>query len=67
MSDHEFDRLCLEVDTAISTGNRKMDNFFRNHFDPSTGQWVNRHPEKGGLENILLRHFPGFLDPAYVS
>lgn len=57
MSDAEFDRLSLEVDTSIPTGNRKLDNFFRKHFDPSTGQWVHMHPEKGKLRQLYFNHY----------
>lgn len=56
MSDAEFDRLSLEVDVSIKTGNRKLDNFFSKHFDPSTGQWVHKHPEKRKLRDIYLKH-----------
>lgn len=58
--DHEYDRMSLEVDTSISTGNLKLDDFFREHFDPSTGSWVHRHPEKDKLRYIYLKyHLPG--------
>jgi hypothetical protein len=55
MSDAEFDRLSYLVDTSITTGNRKMDNFFKKHFEPATGMWVRKHPDKSGLENIYHR------------
>ena len=57
MSDAEYDRLSLLVDTSVSTGNRKMDNFFKKRFNPDTGQWVRFHPDKGGLENIYHRYY----------
>lgn len=56
MSDAEFDRLCLEVDPGVSTGNRKLDRFFREVFSPHTGQWVHRHPEKEKLERIAQKY-----------
>ena len=59
MSDAEYDRLSLLVDTSVSTGNRKMDNFFKKRFNPDTGQWVRFHPDKPGLENIYHRYFKG--------
>jgi hypothetical protein len=55
MSDAEFDRLSYLVDTNIITGNRKLDNFFKKHFEPATGMWVRKHPDKAGLENIYHR------------
>jgi tRNA/tmRNA/rRNA uracil-C5-methylase (TrmA/RlmC/RlmD family) len=45
MSDAEFDEKCLLIDPEMKTGNRKMDNFFKKHFDPSTGQWIHKHPQ----------------------
>ena len=57
MSDPDYDRMCLEVDTSISTGNRKLDNFFKKHFSPATGMWVRDHPEKGKLRAILKRFY----------
>lgn len=55
MSDAEFDRECLLVGPSISTGNRKLDNFFKKHFSPHTGQWVHKHPDKAGLESLWQR------------
>lgn len=57
ITDHEFDALCLKIDTRIKTGNRKLDNFFSKHFDPATGMWIRKHPDKAGLKNIYLRYF----------
>lgn len=62
MSDGEFDRLSELVDLSIKTGNRKMDNFFNKHFEPATGMWVRKHPDKAGLENIYQRYFKGNKD-----
>ena len=57
MSDAEFDRLSLLVDTSISTKNRKMDSFFKKRFNPDTGQWVRFHPDKPGLANAYHRYY----------
>lgn len=54
ISDAEFDRLCLEVDLSIDTGNERMDKWWRENFDPSTGMWVARHPEQPRLEQLAL-------------
>lgn len=56
MSDHEYDRLSLLVDPKVSTGNRKLDTFFRQHFDPSTGVWVLKHPETGKLDQLFRKY-----------
>ena len=52
MSDHEFDRLSEQVDLTVSTGNRKLDSFFKKNFEPATGMWVRKHPEKDKLRRI---------------
>jgi len=57
MSDAEFDRLSYLVDTNIATGNRKLDNFFKKHFEPATGMWVRKHPDKKGLVNLYERYY----------
>lgn len=55
MSDHDFDKLCLEVDPSIDTGHPVMDKFFREKFDPSTGMWIRDHPELTKLEALYER------------
>ena len=57
MSDAEFDKMCLEVDLKIDTGNKKMDNFFKKHFDPSTGQWIRKHPEIKKIADRYARYY----------
>lgn len=49
MSDSEFDSLCLRVNLSADTGNNKMDAWFRDNFNPSTGQWIHKHPELTGI------------------
>lgn len=56
MSDGDYDRLSLEVDPSISTGNRKLDDFFAKHFDPSTGSWVYAHPERRKLAALYDKY-----------
>lgn len=57
ISDHEFDALCLKVDPSIKTGNKKMDKFFEKEFDPSTGQWIHKHPELGKIVHLYRTHY----------
>jgi len=52
MTDHEFDKLSLLIDTSVSTGSPRLDNFFRNHFEPDTGMWIRKHPGLSGLERV---------------
>lgn len=59
MSDADFDKLCLEIQPQINTGNKVLDKFFREEFNPSTGQWVHIHPEKEKLQLIYDRHYNG--------
>ena len=55
MSDHEFDKLCLEIDPSVSTGHEVLDKFFREKFDPSTGMWIRDHPELQKVEALYER------------
>lgn len=57
MSDAEFDALCLEVKPNMKTGNVKMDRFFKNHFDPSTGQWIRKHPQITRIQQIYNDYY----------
>lgn len=52
MPDSKFDKLCREIDLELTTRNPKMDKWFTEHFDPSTGLWVHKHPDKNGLDRI---------------
>lgn len=53
MSDAEFDELCLKIRPEMATGDGMLDEFFRTEFDPSTGSWVHRHPDKAGLRRVV--------------
>jgi hypothetical protein len=57
MSDAEFDKKCLEVDTSIDTGHEVMDRFFREQFDPSTGQWIHLHPELDKVKQTYNKYY----------
>ena len=57
ISDAEFDKKCLEVDPSIETGNKKLDKFFKEEFDPSTGQWIHKHPELNGIVRIYKNFY----------
>ena len=57
MSDADFDEQCKLVDVLKSTGNKKIDNFFRNHFDASTGQWIHKHPEIDKIAELYRRYY----------
>ena len=57
ITDAEFDKMCLEIDPTISTGNPMMDAFFKTKFDPSTGQWIHAHPDLKGIKNIFEKYY----------
>jgi hypothetical protein len=57
MPDAEYDRLSLEVDSSIETGNKVLDRFFKEEFDPSTSLWVYKHPHKGKLKKLYYQFF----------
>ena len=57
MPDITFDEECKKVDVTITTGNDKMDKWFRDEFDPCTGQWIHSHPEKNRLEELYQKYY----------
>jgi hypothetical protein len=57
ISDAEFDKMCLEVDLKVDTGNKLMDNYFKTSFDPSTGQWIHQHPELHKIIQLYERFY----------
>jgi hypothetical protein len=54
VADHVFDAECAKVDLSIDTPRPDLDAWFRENFDPCTGQWVWAHPEREGLFRIYL-------------
>ena len=59
MTDDEFDSLAKKINVDESTGNRKLDNFFKKHFGTDTGMWIRKHPELAELDGIYIRYFKG--------
>lgn len=57
ITDAEFDKMCKQVDVNIDTGNKKMDSYFKKIFDPSTGQWIHRHPELNKIAQLYERFY----------
>jgi NAD-dependent DNA ligase len=57
MSDADFDNLCREIKVNETTGNEKMDNFFKTEFNPSTGQWIHKHPELNKIAEIYKKYY----------
>ena len=53
--DAEFDALATSIDPSVSTGDEKLDAFFRTEFQPYTGSWVHAHPELWKLSDLYER------------
>ena len=53
VDDATFDRECELVNLSIRTGNKKLDDYFCKHFQPHTGQWIHKHPNKSGIAHIV--------------
>jgi hypothetical protein len=54
ISDGDYDRLSYKIDKSRNTGNEKLDKFFREEFEPHTGQWIRKHPE---LDKLKAMYF----------
>jgi len=57
MSDAEFDEMCNDINPLIKTGNKMMDKFFKEKFDPSTGQWIHSHPELDKIKYLYETYY----------
>ena len=57
IDDHTYDMLSKNIDLNIKTGNDKMDKFFDEHFDPSTGMWIYQHPELHKIIGIYKNYY----------
>lgn len=60
VSDADYDRLALQVDTSIDTENERLDNFFKKEYNAYTGQWIHKHPEKDKLEAMYIQYDLGY-------
>ena len=57
MSDSEFDALAQQIDLTQDTGNKKLDDFFKNNFIADTGLWIHKHPEKSKLKYLYEEYY----------
>ena len=57
MSDSEFDDLANKINVQTNTDNEIMDDFFKQEFNPYTGQWIHKHPNKDGLEKLYQKFY----------
>lgn len=52
ITDAEFDKLALEINLEISTGNIVMDEWFKGNFTPYSGCWVHNHPNLKRIKEL---------------
>ena len=57
VSDSDFDALALSIRPSLPTGRPKLDSFFLNTFDPSTGMWIHKHPELDRISLLYRRYY----------
>jgi hypothetical protein len=57
ISDGDYDKLSAMIDPSVSTGNKVMDKFFREKFEPHTGMWIRSHPDLLGINQLYMRMF----------
>jgi len=57
MPDSEFDTLCMQINKNANTGNKICDDYFKKCFDPSTGQWIRKHPELDKIHNLYVMYY----------
>jgi hypothetical protein len=57
VSDGEFDDLCSKINLEVSTRRPDLDKWFRDNFEPHTGQWIHKHPELEKLKHIYEEYY----------
>lgn len=57
VTDSMFDELSLIINPNEKTNNKKLDKFFKQHFQPCTGMWIHKHPELEKIKNIYEKYF----------
>ena len=56
MTDHQYDAECLKIDLTVNTPRPDLDKWWRENFDPCTGQWIHNHPEHDRLEELCRKY-----------
>ena len=62
MSDSDFDALAQKIDLTQDTGNKKLDDFFKNNFTADSGMWIHKHPEKNKLKYLYEEYYKKLLN-----
>jgi len=57
ISDGDFDKMCLDINPQLATGNEEIDKFFKEEFNPSTGQWIHKHPNLNRIAEIYKNFY----------
>lgn len=57
ISDAEYDKESLLVNPKLATGNSRLDCFFRDNFNPDTGQWIRKHPDLPRIKKIYNDYY----------
>ena len=57
LSDAVYDKESLLVNAKQKTGNSRLDRFFRNNFNPDTGQWIRKHPDIPQIKKIYNDYY----------
>ncbi len=57
ISDAEFDKIAMSVDVRIDGG---LQDFWKTHFHPWTGQWIHSHPNFDGIKKLHARWVNNF-------
>ena len=57
ITDGEFDNLAKNINLSVSTGDKKLDKFFRMEFDEFTGIWIRKHPELKKIKRLYRKYY----------
>lgn len=68
MEDYEFDQLALKIRPEMNTTDdvtdpeqkkryERLDRFFREQFQPDTGQWIYFHPEIESVKKTYFKYY----------
>ena len=55
MSDGDFDEMCSKINLSVNTSRPDMDKWFRENFQPHTGQWIHKHPQLKRIKQLYDR------------
>lgn len=55
IDDATFDEAAKAIDLSIDTSRPDLDHWFRENFQPHTGQWIHNHPELAKIAALYIR------------